>query len=248
MQRIVTVLVVAIAVLAAGLGYLAYAAYLQGGATGAQNWAGYVDRETVGSANATLALPASSDWHGSGAASLWVGMGGFVRGGSVQWPFWQAGVVVTCSSGLCTVELFDEGGTHGPPCNGTCAADWTQPLGSVASTTISVSVSGGSSGALAVFVVDQNGFNTTYRPPPWTVLAGVTSFPSADWIFESPEGAHGTDAMPTLTPPGVTFSSLHDSTDLGSVVTVAMQGNPNGQSVSLSPLNGDAFSAYSYDV
>lgn len=216
--------------------------------TQSENWAGYSDERSVGSASGSIAIPASSDWHGSGVASLWVGMGGYARPGASEWPFWQAGVLVTCSSGVCTIKLFDEGGTQGAPCNGVCSPDWTQSVGFGSSTTVTVSISGGSTGAVATFSVDQNGVVTHYTPPPWTVLAGVTSFPTAEWIFESPEGPHGTDVMPTLNPPGALFSSLSDSAGLAAMSTITMQGNPNGQSVSLSSLSGGSFSAYSYNT
>lgn len=244
-----TVIAVALIVAVASFGFVFYEVYFAppGTTIDSQNWAGYEDGQAVGSAKGVIALPSSSDWHGSGVASLWVGMGGSTSNGVSQWPFWQAGVQVTCSSGACSAELFTEGGTQGSPCHGVCPAAWTQAFGVAPGDSIAISVSGGSSGAIAVLTVDQAGFNTTYNPPPWTVLAGVTSFPSAEWIYESPTGSSGVDVMPTLSPPGAVFSSLGDSSQLSEMGAIQMNGNPNGQSVSLSSYSGGSFSAYSYD-
>ncbi len=212
-----------------------------------ENWAGYIDQTTVNSANGSITLPSSSDWQGTGTAALWVGMGGSSRLGLTQWPFWQAGATVSCSPLGCSVTLFDEGGTQGPPCNGVCAANWTNTFAASLGDTITVEVYGSSTGAIAVITVDENGFNTTYHPPAWAPLAGVTSFPSSEWIFESPESSHGgMMVMPSLTPPGVVFSSVSDSAGLSVMGNVQMQGNPNGQSVHISPFDRGSFSAYSY--
>lgn len=238
---------VAAVVAAAGIGVLVYLTYLAPGPVASQNWAGYADGRSEGFANGTIALPSPSDWHGNGEAGLWVGMGGISFNGGSEWPFWQAGVLVSCTSGECSGELFDEGGTQGAPCNGVCPIAWSQPFAVEMGDSITVSVSGGSSGALATLTVDQDGFNTTYNPPPWTVLADVTSFPSAEWIFESPQESGATAAMPTLTPPGALFSSLEDSGGLSALRAVEMQDNPNGQSVGVSSVSGGSFSAYSYD-
>lgn len=114
--------------------------------------------------------------------------------------------------------------------------------------TITITVAGGSAGATAVLTVSNDGVNTTYNPPAWTPLAGVYSFPYAEWIFESPEPAQGGMAvMPTLTPPGALFSSLSDSGGMSNVGPIQMQGNPNSQSVTLSSMSKDSFSAYSYN-
>ncbi len=244
-----TVIAVAVIVTVAGFGLLFYEGYLTapGETIYSQNWAGYEDGKAVGSASGTIALPSNPDWHGSGVASLWVGMGGSTSRGTPQWPFWQAGVQVSCSSGACSAQLFTEGGTEGSPCNGVCPPDWTQAFGVAPGDSIAIAISGGSSGAVAVLTVDQGGFNTTYSAPPWTVLAGVTSFPSAEWIYESPSGSSGFDVMPTLDPPGAVFSSLSDSSLLSNLVPIQMQGNPNHQSVGVSGYGGGSFSAYSYD-
>ena len=200
---------------------------------------------TWSSAEGSIALPASTAWHGSGTVSLWIGMGGSNRAGIAQWPLWQAGVSVTCSASGCTALLFDEGGTQGAPCNGVCAANWTQFIGSGAGDTIWVAVSSGSSGAMAVLTVDHGGTNTTYHPPPWSVLAGVNSFPYAEWIVESPLTAQGTmTVMPTISPPGVQFASMSDPPGLSNVGPIQMENNPNGQSVSLSSFTGSSFWAY----
>lgn len=246
--RAPAVIVVALLVVAAGFGYVLYTLYVAGPTTiASENWAGYEDGQSVGAASGTIALPTNSEWHGSGVASLWVGMGGSTSNGNSQWPFWQAGVQVTCSSGACSAELFTEGGTQGPPCHGVCPVDWTQTFGVAPGDSIRISVSGGSTGSVAVLTVDEGGFNTTYRPPPWAVLAGVTSFPSAEWIYEAPTGPSGVDVMPSLSAPGAMFSALGDSTQLSAMGSIQMQGNPNGQSVSVSSYQG-TFSAYSYDT
>lgn len=244
-----TVIAVAVVVVMAGFGYVLYTTYFSptGSAVGSKNWAGYEDQQSVGSTNGTITLPPASDWKGNGVASLWIGMGGSVANGVSQWPFWQAGVQVSCASGYCSAELFDEGGTQGPPCNGVCPVDWTQTFGVEVGDAITVSLYGSASGAVAVLTVDQNGFNSTYHPPVWTVLAGVTTFPSAEWIFESPEGSSGMLVMPTLTPPGAVFSGLGDSAQLSQTGAVQMQDNPHGQSVGLSSFQGASFSAYSFD-
>lgn len=247
--RAATVVAVVVLIAAAILGFYLYQQLfpLPGQTVNSENWAGYSDDHSQSSASGTIALPPNSDWGGNGAAGLWVGMGGGSRPGASAWPFWQAGAIITCSSGTCSVELFDEGGTQGAPCNGTCPPAWTQAFGAHVGDSITISISGGSSGAIAVITVDENGINTTYNPPPWTVLAGVTSFPSAEWIFESPAGSGGTDVMPTVSPPGVVFSSMADSSGLSDIGLVQMQDNPNGQSVEVSSMSGAGFSAYSYD-
>lgn len=248
-SRVAVALVVAVVVVAAGVGAIVYFEYFApSGPADSENWAGYLDPHGVGSASATISLPANGEWHGDGVASLWVGMGGAGPLAAGSWPFWQAGVLVTCSLGYCSAELFDEGGTQGAPCNGVCPVNWTQDFGVQVGDSITVTVSGGASGATAVLVVDNDGFNSTYRPPPWTVLAGTYSFPSAEWIFEAPSGAHGMEVMPTLSPPGVVFSSLADSNGPSVSTPISMQDNPNGQSVNVSALSGGTFSAYSWET
>lgn len=234
---------VALAVAVAGIAI--YEIFFANPVAGARNWAGYADPETEGSAGGAIAIPSQSAWSGNGVAALWVGLGGFNDGASTGWPFWQAGAVVTCSAGACTLELFTEGGTASSPCNGTCPIVWSQQLGVDTSATVTVDIAGGSSGATAEFTVYQDGFNASYDPPPWTVLAGVSSFPSAEWIFESPQGTQGTEVMPTLSPPGALFSGLSDSTSLATLTLVEMEDNPNGQSVVVSAISGNSFSAYS---
>lgn len=247
--RTLVVVAVAAMVAAAAIGVIVYVEFFasNGQPVASENWAGYMDGVSQSSASGAFSLPTQSDWHGNGLAGLWVGMGGGIALGQIEWPFWQAGIVVTCSSGTCTGDLFDEGGTQGAPCNGTCPEDWTQSIGLAPGDTVYVQVSAGSSGATAHIVVNQDGFNTTYTPPPWAVLAGVTSFPSAEWIFESPEESGSVQVMPTLSPPGVSVSSLADSAGLSSMEPVVMTNNPNSQSVSVSGLNGGEFTAYSYD-
>ena len=245
------VIVVLVVLLVLATGYYLYVQFFPhpGQATSSQNWAGYTDRQSVSWASGSIALPSPSEWNGSGVASLWVGMGGSNRGGLVQWPFWQAGVAVTCSSSVCTALLFDEGGTQGAPCNGTCAVNWTHEILYSTSATVSLRVSGGASGSVAVLSVEENGAVTTYDPPPWTVLAGVSSFPYAEWVLESPTGVNGAmDVMPTLAPPGVHYATLNDSGGLSNVGPIEMQDNPNGQSVGLSSFAGSAFSARPYDT
>lgn len=241
---------VAIAVLIVVTGFVVYQFYMHPTVT-SENWAGYLDPHSVENASASIALPSSPDWQGSGSASVWVGLGGAGGLSVAQWPFWQAGVDVTCSaSGSCTAELFDEGGTQGAPCNGVCAPDWTQAIGVSPGDTISVFVSGGSLGSVATFRVDSGGVNTSYDPPVWSVLAGVTQFPSAEWIFESPTSSSTGQVivMPSLAPPGVQFSGMADSAGLASTVTIQMSGNPNGQTVSISSLSGNSFTAYSHSA
>lgn len=246
--RTATIIAVVAIVVAAGLGAVIYEVYFAGPPTlNSQNWAGYADGLSTGSANGTITLPPSSSWHGNGEASLWVGMGGASGIGSSEWPFWQAGAVVSCSGGSCMAELFDEGGLQGAPCNGVCAPAWTQSIGVAPGDSISISVYGGSLGAMATLIVDQDGFNTTYNPPPWTPLAGVTTFPSAEWIFESPTVSGERSVMPTLDPPGAVFSSLAGPSSFSALTMVQMNGNPNGQSVSVSSFSNGSFSAYSYD-
>lgn len=250
MRALEAILVIVILVAAAFLGYFVYNTYFAPGSpVSSQNWAGYADESSVSSANGSIALPSPSQWQGNGVAGLWVGMGGLsgLTTGA-QWPFWQAGVVVTCSSGACRAMLFTEGGTSGAPCHGVCAPDWTQSIAYFSSMTIDITVAGGSSGATATFTVDQGGVATPYDPPAWKVLAGQTSFPSAEWIFESPQGTGGTDVMPTLPPPGAVFGPIGDSAHLGVMAKVVMQQNPNGQSVGVSTLSGGSFSAYSYNT
>lgn len=244
------VIVVAALVVVAGVGLVVYEAYFAPGITieNSQNWAGYEDQQGVSSINGSIELPPNSDWHGVGVASLWIGMGGSVAHGASQWPFWQAGLQVSCSGGACSVEMFDEGGTQGPPCNGVCPVDWSQAYGVAVGDTVTISLYGSSAGAVAVLTVDNDGFNTTYNPPPWTVLAGVTAFPSAEWIFESPQGASGTLVMPTMAAPGAVFAAMVDSAQLSDMGSIQMHGNPNGQSVQLSTLSGESFSAYSYNT
>ncbi len=238
-------IVVAVAVAAAVIGFVVYLEYFVPQTVGSKNWAGYADAHSVGSASGTIAIPPSSEWHGNGTAALWVGMGGSSFNGGSQWPFWQAGVEVTCTAAACTAELFDEGGTAGPPSNGVCPVAWTQDVGVAPGDSVAVYVSGGTTGAVAILTVDDNGINTTYHPAPWATLAGVTAFPSAEWIFESPQESGSTLTMPTLTPPGAVFSSMSDSTNLSSVEQIQMQDNPNGQSVGLSSFSDGSFSAYS---
>jgi hypothetical protein len=244
------VIAVVIILVLAGVGvYLVYERYFAPGhPTYSQNWAGYEDQNSVGSASGSITVPSSSSWNGNGVVGLWVGMGGSSGFLGDKWPFWQAGATVTCSAGVCQAELFDEGGTRGAPCNGVCPVNWSQDLGLDMGASVTISIYGNSSGAIAVLTVLQDGITTTYNPPAWTVLAGVTAFPSAEWIFESPTGPNGVEVMPTLSPPGVTFSAMNDSASVSALGPVLMQGNPNGQSVNCTSVSGGTFSAYSYDT
>jgi hypothetical protein len=244
-RTLAAIAVVAIVVVGAIFVYVFYIAPRL--PTASQNWAGYVDHDTVSSANASLVIPPTGNWSGDGVAGLWVGLGGAGIGAATPWPFWQAGAIVTCQAGACTVDLFDEGGTQGAPCNGICPINWSEPLGLASGMTVIVGVSTGSTGAQAHFVVEQDGLSTPYNPPAWTPLAGVSSFVSAEWIFESPTGSSGIEVMPTLAPPGVTFGSLTDSSHLGVMAPVNMENNPNNQGVKVSSLSSNSFTAYSFD-
>lgn len=245
------VIVVVLLLILAGTGYFLYTQFYPhpGQTTSSENWAGYTDRQSVGWASGVITLPSPSSWNGSGTVSLWVGMGGSNRAGIAQWPFWQAGVSMSCDPSGCSAILFDEGGTQGPPCDGTCPVDWTQSIGYDAGTIVTIRVAGGSAGSTAVLTVKQDGVTTTYDPPSWTVLAGVSEFPYAEWVLESPITSSGATAvMPTLASPGIPYSSINDSAGITNVGPIQMEGNPNGQSVGLSSWMGAEFWAYPYDT
>lgn len=213
------------------------------------NWAGYVDREKVTNVTGTFTVPPASQFNGSGTASFWVGMGG--DSGLLQntWPFWQAGLVLTTTVYGSIAELFTEGG-NGKACGGqTCPDAWSHYINGKYGETITVTLRGDSAGANATITLTVNGTTSVLYPPEWSVLAGVYTFPSAEWIYEAPTGfASIIESMPTIGPPGVLFSHCNDSaglTDLGSVV---MEQNPNSQNVSFTQFVNDSFSAYSYDT
>lgn len=160
---------------------------------GSGNWGGY---ELVGNpgpgrikdAVGTIEIPPASTFSGpcsSSEVSFWVGLGGFGAENIGTWPFWQAGVIANCQGGTV---LFYEGGTSQSNFQ-TAIELTTEGVPPAAGETLTIYLSFTSAGG-----------HVCFNLPTWSgcytdsVLIGVTSANTAEWVTEAPTLGNGNEA------------------------------------------------------